>query len=190
MARLILALDLMDIVCLLCNGAKQVGERTVVSPINYRDYRMQMKGVSNVATTKRTRAISCCSFCGKSQDKVHRLIGGPGGIFICDECVELCREIIEGEIQPTTGERLGGRHMGQQWEYCLLATARGESPEIAFYGVTTTTRPVVSFDVAMRVLGLSEWELAGVGGGNIGPVYLFKRPIQQGRAIDDATARL
>jgi ATP-dependent Clp protease ATP-binding subunit ClpX len=38
-----------------------------------------------------------CSFCGKSQELVSRLIAGPGGVYICDECVELCREIIEEE---------------------------------------------------------------------------------------------
>ncbi|HXG35583.1 MAG TPA: ATP-dependent Clp protease ATP-binding subunit ClpX [Dehalococcoidia bacterium] len=36
-----------------------------------------------------------CSFCGKSQDQVRRLISGPGAVYICDECVELCREIIQ-----------------------------------------------------------------------------------------------
>ncbi|MGL4850812.1 MAG: ATP-dependent Clp protease ATP-binding subunit ClpX [Clostridium sp.] len=38
-----------------------------------------------------------CSFCGKSQDQVKRLIAGPG-VYICDECIELCSEIIEEEI--------------------------------------------------------------------------------------------
>ncbi len=36
-----------------------------------------------------------CSFCGKNQDQVRRLISGPGAVYICDECVELCREIIQ-----------------------------------------------------------------------------------------------
>jgi ATP-dependent Clp protease ATP-binding subunit ClpX len=35
-----------------------------------------------------------CSFCAKSQDQVKKLIAGPGAVYICDECVELCREII------------------------------------------------------------------------------------------------
>jgi hypothetical protein len=35
-----------------------------------------------------------CSFCGKSQHEVKRLISGPAAIFICDECVDLCNEII------------------------------------------------------------------------------------------------
>lgn len=38
----------------------------------------------------------CCSFCSKTQDQVQRLIAGPG-VYICDECVNLCNEIIEEE---------------------------------------------------------------------------------------------
>jgi len=36
-----------------------------------------------------------CSFCKRGQDEVRRLISGPDGVFICDECVELCREILQ-----------------------------------------------------------------------------------------------
>lgn len=39
-----------------------------------------------------------CSFCGKHQDQVHKLIAGPNGAYICDECVEICAEIIEEEL--------------------------------------------------------------------------------------------
>ena len=46
-----------------------------------------------------------CSFCGKSQDQVQRLIAGPGGVYICDECIDLCREIIEEE-QSTAKPRV------------------------------------------------------------------------------------
>ena len=38
-----------------------------------------------------------CSFCGKSQEQVRKLIAGPG-VYICDECVELCNEILEEEF--------------------------------------------------------------------------------------------
>jgi ATP-dependent Clp protease ATP-binding subunit ClpX len=41
-----------------------------------------------------------CSFCGKSQKQVRKLIAGPG-VYICDECVELCNEIIEEELADT-----------------------------------------------------------------------------------------
>ena len=44
-----------------------------------------------------------CSFCGKSQHEVRKLIAGPS-VFICDECVDLCNDIIREEIQETTGE--------------------------------------------------------------------------------------
>ena len=40
-----------------------------------------------------------CSFCGKSQEHVHRLIAGPNGAYICDECVEICADIIEEEME-------------------------------------------------------------------------------------------
>nr|WP_033062051.1 ATP-dependent Clp protease ATP-binding subunit ClpX [Clostridium botulinum] len=39
-----------------------------------------------------------CSFCGKTQDQVRRLIAGPG-VYICDECIELCSEIINDEFE-------------------------------------------------------------------------------------------
>ena len=39
-----------------------------------------------------------CSFCGKSQKQVKKLIAGPG-VYICDECIELCNEIIESEVE-------------------------------------------------------------------------------------------
>lgn len=40
-----------------------------------------------------------CSFCNKSQDQVRKLIAGPNGAYICDECVEICAEIIEEEYE-------------------------------------------------------------------------------------------
>ncbi|WP_273651592.1 ATP-dependent Clp protease ATP-binding subunit ClpX [Cellulomonas fimi] len=42
-----------------------------------------------------------CSFCGKSQKQVKKLIAGPG-VYICDECIELCNEIIEEELAEAT----------------------------------------------------------------------------------------
>ena len=40
-----------------------------------------------------------CSFCNKSQDQVRKLIAGPNGAYICDECVDICSEIIEEEFE-------------------------------------------------------------------------------------------
>ena len=40
-----------------------------------------------------------CSFCGKTQSQVRKIIAGPNGAFICDECIEICNEIIEEELE-------------------------------------------------------------------------------------------
>jgi ATP-dependent Clp protease ATP-binding subunit ClpX len=53
-----------------------------------------------------------CSFCGKSQHEVRKLIAGPN-VFICDECVELCNDIIREEMEdttPVTGSKLPKPH--------------------------------------------------------------------------------
>ena len=49
-----------------------------------------------------------CSFCGKSQDQVRKLIAGPNGAYICDECVDICAEIIEEELE--NDEFADGKH--------------------------------------------------------------------------------
>ncbi|MCI0849430.1 MAG: ATP-dependent Clp protease ATP-binding subunit ClpX, partial [Chloroflexi bacterium] len=79
-----------------------------------------------------------CSFCGKNQDQVKRLIAGPGAVYICDECVELCREIIDeevsGAIRPKAGTqpslppkeilaRLGEYVVGQEQAKKVLSVA-------------------------------------------------------------------
>ena len=40
-----------------------------------------------------------CSFCNKTQDQVRKLIAGPAGVYICDECVDICADIIEEEYE-------------------------------------------------------------------------------------------
>ena len=47
-----------------------------------------------------------CSFCGKSQKQVKKLIAGPG-VYICDECIDLCNEIIEEELSEPADASLG-----------------------------------------------------------------------------------
>ncbi len=49
-----------------------------------------------------------CSFCGKSQHEVRKLIAGPS-VFICDECVDLCNDIIREEIQEKSGSGTGSK---------------------------------------------------------------------------------
>ncbi|MGB0636159.1 MAG: ATP-dependent Clp protease ATP-binding subunit ClpX [Gammaproteobacteria bacterium] len=55
-----------------------------------------------------TDKLLYCSFCGKSQHEVKKLIAGPS-VFICDECVELCNDIIREEIQEKSSSKEGGK---------------------------------------------------------------------------------
>ncbi len=51
-----------------------------------------------------------CSFCGKRQSEVRKLISGPSGIYICDECVDICRDIIDDDLfdeEETKGSYTG-----------------------------------------------------------------------------------
>ena len=54
-----------------------------------------MAGRSFIGGEERIR----CSFCGKSQEQVRKLIAGPNGAYICDVCVDICAEIIEEEFE-------------------------------------------------------------------------------------------
>ena len=63
-----------------------------------------------MARSRSNRASYRCSFCGKTQDQVRRLISGSAGVYICNECVNLCRDIIDEEQSQTPSPRaLAGR---------------------------------------------------------------------------------
>ena len=57
---------------------------------------------------KNNKNILYCSFCGKSQHEVKKLIAGPT-VFICDECVELCMDIIKEEKKRIIRKKSRGR---------------------------------------------------------------------------------
>lgn len=48
--------------------------------------------------TETTNGPVTCSFCGKSQDQVKKIVAGPG-VYICNECIDLCKEIIDEEFK-------------------------------------------------------------------------------------------
>ncbi|PTD96404.1 ATP-dependent Clp protease ATP-binding subunit ClpX [Pseudothauera lacus] len=58
-----------------------------------------------------------CSFCGKSQHEVRKLIAGPS-VFICDECIELCNDIIRDEIAGDGGAEADGNNLPTPQEIC------------------------------------------------------------------------
>ena len=53
--------------------------------------------MTTTTTSKGPKVPYRCSFCGKSQEQVRKLIAGQG-VYICDECINLCQEIIEEEM--------------------------------------------------------------------------------------------
>lgn len=58
-----------------------------------------------------------CSFCNKTQDQVRKMIAGPGNVYICDECVDICADIIEEEYEEETAT-------GEEVEINLLKPAQ------------------------------------------------------------------
>ena len=65
-----------------------------------------------------------CSFCGKSQDQVRKLIAGPG-VYICDECIDLCNEILDEELVDSQGN---ARHGAEQSRKANPAPHKGGAP--------------------------------------------------------------
>ncbi|MFN2275534.1 MAG: ClpX C4-type zinc finger protein, partial [Anaerolineales bacterium] len=63
-----------------------------------------------------------CSFCNRDEDTIHRLIAGPEGVFICNECVDLCRDILDGEgARPVGGLTGSGKpSLSPQEIFCNL----------------------------------------------------------------------
>src|SRR5215204_1085791 len=54
-----------------------------------------------MANFRRPEELLCCSFCGKSQNDVKKLIAGPG-VYVCNECIDICNEIINDDEQTET----------------------------------------------------------------------------------------
>lgn len=89
-------------------------------------------------TNTASEQIHYCSFCNRPQHAVGRLIAGPGSVNICDECVELCREILAEEEPSTPGDE--------------IAAARMLAPE-EIYG--RLNEYVIGQDQAKRVLSVA-----------------------------------
>ena len=66
-----------------------------------------------------TEKLLYCSFCGKSQHEVKKLIAGPS-VFICDECIELCNDIVRDEIAGEAGAKGGKEDLPTPKEICSI----------------------------------------------------------------------
>ncbi len=104
-----------------------------------------------------------CSFCGKDQERVHRLIAGPGGVYICNECIDLCREIIEeeqasvGHPPPGDAQDAGSAHDARWVSSSGHARSHTDEPALPDSGASsrletpdTSTSPRQLVDDALR----------------------------------------
>ena len=69
-----------------------------------------------------TEKLLYCSFCGKSQHEVKKLIAGPS-VFICDECIELCNDIVRDELFPEQGAKAAKSDLPTPREIAALRAA-------------------------------------------------------------------
>jgi ATP-dependent Clp protease ATP-binding subunit ClpX len=140
-----------------------------------------------------------CSFCGKSQRQVKKLIAGPG-VYICDECIDLCNEIIEEELNETSEvgleelpkpreifEFLNSYVIGQETAKKSLAVAVYNHYKRVQSGVTTTSNKHSKEDV----VEVAKSNILVIGPTGCGKTYLAQtlaRMLNVPFAIADATA--
>ena len=141
-----------------------------------------------------------CSFCGKSQKQVKKLIAGPG-VYICDECIDLCNEIIEEELNETSEvgldelpkpreifEFLNSYVIGQEQAKKSLAVAVYNHYKRVQAGVTNGAAKHTSKEDAVEV---AKSNILLIGPTGCGKTYLAQtlaRMLNVPFAIADATA--
>jgi ATP-dependent Clp protease ATP-binding subunit ClpX len=140
-----------------------------------------------------------CSFCGKSQKQVKKLIAGPG-VYICDECIDLCNEIIEEELSETAEvgleelpkpkeifEFLNSYVIGQETAKKSLAVAVYNHYKRVQAGVTTAVAKSAKDDA----VEVAKSNILVIGPTGCGKTYLAQtlaRMLNVPFAIADATA--
>ena len=141
-----------------------------------------------------------CSFCGKSQKQVQQLIAGPG-VYICDECVELCNEIIEerlaeaGEEASTEFELPKPREIYSFLEeYVIGQEAAKKALSVAVYNHYKRVRArstIASVDTVLDDIEISKSNILLIGPTGCGKTYLAQtlaKRLNVPFAVADATA--
>ena len=136
-----------------------------------------------------------CSFCGKTQKQVKKLIAGPG-VYICDECIDLCNEIIEEELsEPTetpTGELPRPREIFSFLDDYIVGQDRAKKIlSVAVYNHYKRVRSVTATAVAGEVVELAKSNILLIGPTGSGKTLMAQtlaRMLNVPFAIADATA--
>ncbi|PPF84649.1 ATP-dependent Clp protease ATP-binding subunit ClpX [Subtercola sp. Z020] len=141
-----------------------------------------------------------CSFCGKSQKQVQQLIAGPG-VYICDECVELCNEIIEERLSETGEEASSEFELPKPKEifafleeYVIGQEQAKKSLAVAVYNHYKRVRSkntLTSADAVSNEVELAKSNILLIGPTGCGKTYLAQTLAKQLNvpfAVADATA--
>lgn len=81
---------------------------------------------------KRRQFTYICSFCGKDQDQVRRLIAGPGGVYVCDECIDGVGK--EGSEQARASSTLGNSESASRENQCSFCGRRADQVQYLYEG--------------------------------------------------------
>jgi ATP-dependent Clp protease ATP-binding subunit ClpX len=142
-----------------------------------------------------------CSFCGKSQKQVQQLIAGPG-VYICDECVELCNEIIEERLAEAGAEESGGEFelpkpkeiFGFLEEYVIGQEAAKRALAVAVYNHYKRVRSRATLTAADAIhddVEIAKSNILLIGPTGCGKTYLAQtlaKRLNVPFAVADATA--
>ena len=136
-----------------------------------------------------------CSFCGKTQKQVKKLIAGPG-VYICDECIDLCNEIIEEELsEPTetpTGEVPRPREIYSFLDDYIVGQERAKKIlSVAVYNHYKRVRTAAASPVTGETVELAKSNILLIGPTGSGKTLMAQtlaRMLNVPFAIADATA--
>jgi ATP-dependent Clp protease ATP-binding subunit ClpX len=141
-----------------------------------------------------------CSFCGKSQKQVQQLIAGPG-VYICDECVELCNEIIEERLAEAAEENTGEFDLPKPKEifsfleeYVIGQDAAKKALSVAVYNHYKRIRAKSTLSAADTIkddIEISKSNILLIGPTGCGKTYLAQtlaKRLNVPFAVADATA--